>query len=87
MYAHLFFNTGANHIVSLTDTTVVINEIFRDKKERNAPATFRRPLNPGQGRMNNIVCQVMLSAGNEYLISHNGIRSVRVFYRGRGKCA
>ncbi len=81
MNAHLLFDAGANDIVGCSQTSVVVDPYFRGQKQGNAGSSSRRSLDPGQNRMNDVLHQVMLAAGDKYLVSGKGIRAVISFSR------
>jgi hypothetical protein len=64
--AHLFFKTGAYHIVEFTQGAVFINQVFGHQENGYAGGAGGIAFNAGQDRVDNVFGQVVLAVGNKY---------------------
>jgi len=76
--AHLFFKTGAYHIVEFTQGAVFINQVFGHQEQGYSPGARRCPLNTGKDRMDNIIAKIMFTRRDENFCTLDGVGAVIV---------
>ena len=85
--AHFFFKTGALNVVEFSNAAVLVNQEFGNKKEGYAFGAGGSSFDAGQNRMDDVVRQVMVSAGDEYFVAGDGVGAVIILFGCGGKCA
>ena len=79
MDTHFFFHPGADNVVGLTQAAVFVHPDIGHQKKGDAPGSRRCAFDPRQHRMNNVFRQIMVTGGDKYFITGNGIGAVRIF--------
>ena len=69
MDAHLLFEAAAARRIARAERAVVIDEEFRHHEQRDALDAFRRAFDAGEHKVNDVLGQVLLAAGNPDLLA------------------
>ncbi len=69
MNTHLFFGSGANDVVALSQAAVRVNEKFWDDEDGDALGPGRIPFDAGQDRVNDVFAKIVFTVGDEYLVA------------------
>ena len=75
---HFAFDVAALHIVGFSQFALFIETDLGNHKDGNSLRAGRVTFDAGQHRMNNILCQVMISGRNETLGANDGISTVSI---------
>ncbi len=85
MNTHLLLDTGADHIVRLTQAAVIIDPPFRNKKNRDPFSSRRSSLYACKYRVNNIFLEIMLTVGDKYFFPLNRVGAVGILHSQCGQ--
>ena len=69
MDAHLLLDGAAADAVALAGIAIAVEHEFRHDEERDAVHTFRRAFDAGEHKMNDVGGEIMLTGGDEDLLS------------------
>src|ERR1700692_3473632 len=73
MYAELVFDGGANKVVARAEAAIWIDQEFRRDEKRNPARPLRRVGQSGEDEMDDVLRDVVLAPGDEYLRSRQAI--------------
>ena len=69
MQPQLFFDAGADHVVGLTQRAVRVDTDFGHDEKGYAPDALRRPVDACQNQMDDVLGNVVVAPGDEYLVA------------------
>ena len=76
MDAQLVLEARAEHVVAGAERAIVIDQEFRHQEQGDAPRAGRRVGKPRQHQMHDVVGEIMLAIGDEYLLAEDAVGSI-----------